>query len=167
VKEQAGRSLPDTASLLSVLHRSRPGRQTVTHLATVTAELELRLVVPGGPLLPVMASLRYETADPWAVRVGFQTGGEDQGVVEWMFARQLLTDGVARTVGEGDVRVWPTTVGTEHFINLAMASPSGSALFEIDRDALVEFLQQTYVAVPTGHEAEVVDLDAELAILLG
>jgi hypothetical protein len=74
---------------------------------------------------------------------------------------------VARTVGEGDVRVWPTTVGTDHFINLAMASPSGSALFEIDRDALVEFLQQTYVAVPTGHEGEVVDLDAELAILLG
>jgi hypothetical protein len=48
-----------------------------------------------------------------------------------------------------------------------MASPSGSALFEIDRDALVEFLQQTYVAVPTGHESDSVDLDAELASLLG
>ena len=138
----------------------------MTHIATVSAELELRLVVPGGPSLPVLATLRYETADPWAVRVGFQTGGEGDGVVEWMFARQLLTDGVSRTVGEGDVRVWPSKLGREHFINLAMASPSGSALFEIDRDALVEFLQQTYLAVPTGHEAEVVDLDAELAILL-
>jgi hypothetical protein len=138
----------------------------MTHIATVSAELELRLVVPGGPSLPVLATLRYETADPWAVRVGFQTGGEGDGVVEWMFARQLLTDGVARTVGEGDVRVWPSTLDREHFINLAMASPSGSALFEIDRDALVEFLQQTYLAVPTGMEAEVVDLDAELAALL-
>jgi len=138
----------------------------MTHIATVSAELELRLVVPGGPSRPVVATLRYETADPWAVRVGFQTGGEGDGVVEWMFARQLLTDGIAMTVGEGDVRVWPSQIGREHFINLAMASPSGSALFEIDRDALVEFLQQTYLAVPTGTEEEVVDLDAELAMLL-
>jgi hypothetical protein len=139
---------------------------TMTHIAAVTAELELRLVVPGGPSLPVIAALRYETADPWAVRVAFQTGGEGDGIVEWMFARQLLTDGVAKTVGEGDVRVWPSVIGREHFVNLAMASPSGSALFEIDRDSLVEFLQQTYLAVPTGAEDAVIDIDAELAILL-
>ncbi len=139
----------------------------MTHIATVTAELELRLVVPGGPSLPVMADLRYESNDPWAVRVAFQTGGEGDGVVEWMFARQLLTDGVAAATGEGDVRVWPALHGTERVVNLAMASPSGSALFEIDRDALVEFLQQTYLAVPTGHESAAVDLDLELAALLG
>ena len=144
----------------------------MTHIATVSAELELRLVVPGGPSLPVRATLSYGTADPWAVRVGFQTGatnedGTGDGVVEWMFARELLTNGVARTVGEGDVRVWPSVVGRGHFVNLAMASPSGSALFEIDRDALVEFLQQTYLAVPTGLEEDVVDLDAELALLMG
>jgi len=135
-------------------------------IATVQAEIELRLVVPGGPSLPVMADLRYDVIDPWAVRVAFQTGGEGDGIVEWMFARQLLTDGIAAAVGEGDVRVWPALHGTERVVNLAMASPSGSALFEIDRDALVEFLQQTYLAVPTGAEAEVVDLDAELALLL-
>ncbi len=139
----------------------------MTHIATVTAELELRLVVPGGPSLPVVANLRYDSNDPWAVRVAFQTGGEGDGVVEWMFARQLLTDGVASAIGEGDVRVWPSLHGTERVVNLAMASPSGSALFEIDRDALVEFLQQTYLAVPTGHESAAVDLDLEIAALLG
>ena len=139
----------------------------MTHIATVTAELELRLVVPGGPSLPVLANLRYETADPWAVRVAFQTGGEGDGIVEWMFARQLLTDGVAQACGEGDVQVWPSIHDGERVVNLAMASPSGAARFEIDRDALVEFLQQTYLAVPTGHESESVDLDAELALLLG
>ena len=138
----------------------------MSRIATVRTELELRLVVPGGPSLPVLAGLRYESADPWAVRVAFQTGGEGDGVVEWMFARQLLTDGIAGTVGEGDIRVWPAMSGGERVINLAMASPSGSALFEIDRDALVEFLQQTYLAVPTGTEEDVVDLDAELALLL-
>ena len=138
----------------------------MTHIATVIAEIELRLVVPGGPSLPVIAGLRFDSNDPWAVRVAFQTGGEGDGIVEWMFARQLLTDGVAQACGEGDVRVWPALHGTDRVVNLAMASPSGSALFEIDRDALVEFLQQTYLAVPTGHEGDAVDFDAELALLL-
>jgi hypothetical protein len=140
----------------------------VTHIATVRTELELRLVVPGGPSLPVLADLRYAAADPWAVRVAFQTGADDDGdgVVEWLFARQLLTDGVAGAVGEGDVRVWPAVSGADRVVHLAMASPSGSALFEIDRDGLVAFLQQTYLAVPTGAESAAVDLDAELAALL-
>lgn len=138
----------------------------MSNIASVQTELELRLVVPGGPSLPVLAGLRYDAHDPWAVRVAFHTGGEGDGIVEWMFARQLLTDGVAEAVGEGDVRVWPSVHGRGHVINLAMASPSGSALFEIDRDALVEFLQQTYLAVPTGCEEDVVDLDAELALLI-
>jgi hypothetical protein len=135
-------------------------------LASVSAELELRLVVPGGPCLPVLAGLRYQADDPWAVRVTFRTGGEDDSI-EWLFARQLLTDGIRAAAGEGDVRVWPSTVEGERVVNLAMASPSGSALFEIDRDDLVEFLQQTYLAVPTGAEGQVADLDAELALLLG
>ena len=142
----------------------------MTRNATVRTELELRLVVPGGPSLPVLADVRYAANDPWAVRVAFQVGrtadGEDDAVVEWMFARQLLTEGVAASVGDGDVRVWPSISNREPVINLAMTSPSGSALFELDRDALVEFLQRTYLAVPTGSEEDLVDLDAELALLL-
>lgn len=135
-------------------------------IASVSTELELHLVVPGGPALPVLAGLRYQADDPWAVRVTFQTGGEDEGTVEWMLARQLLTDGVRETVGEGDVQVWPSLSEGEPVVNLAMASPSGSALFEVDRDALITFLQQTYLAVPTGCEEQVFDIDAELALLL-
>ncbi len=136
------------------------------HIATVTADIELRLVVPGGPPLPVLSGLRYDSNDPWAVRVAFQTGGEGDGIVEWMFGRQLLTDGVTGACGEGDVRVWPAVHAGERVVHLAMVSPSGSALFEIDLDVLVEFLQQTYLAVPTGAESEAVDFDAELALLL-
>lgn len=132
--------------------------------ATVSVELDLRLVVPDGPSLPMLADLRYAADDPWAVQAAFRVGGD--GVVEWMFSRQLLTDGLARRVGDGDVQVWPSLVDHHRVVNLAMASPSGSAVFEIDRDALVEFLQQTYLAVPTGAEARAVDLDAELALLL-
>ena len=140
----------------------------MSRIASVHAQLELRLVVPGGPDLPVLAGLRYTAADPWAVHVAFRTaarsGDGDDGSVEWVFARQLLTDGVRAPVGEGDVRVWPS--GHDRVV-LAMHSPSGSARFEIDRDALVEFLQRTCLAVPTGTECDVVDLGAELDLLLG
>ena len=154
----------------------------MTGVATVCSVIELRLVVPGRPSVPLRADLRYTADDPWAVRVAFQvgsgqvgsgqvasgdagSGADDDEVVEWLFARQLLTEGIAGTVGEGDVRVWPSMVGADRIVHLAMASPSGSALFELGRDELVEFLQQTYLAAPTGTEESFVDLDAELALL--
>jgi hypothetical protein len=138
--------------------------------ATVTSELELRLVVPGGAPLPVVAGIRYDPTDPYAVHVGFHTGpspdAPDDEVVEWTFARQLLTDGVTRDVGEGDVQVWPSQTSGRPVVCLALSSPSGRALFEVPLGALVEFLTRTYAAVPTGSESNHVDLDAELALLL-
>jgi Streptomyces sporulation and cell division protein, SsgA len=142
---------------------------------TVSTELQLRLVVPGATSLPVRAGVRYDVTDPYAVSVAFHTGdgsGEGSGdVVEWTFARQLLTDGVAGPVGEGDVQVWPTAPGTSGsgspaVVCLSLSSPSGRALFEVPLPELVEFLGQTYEAVPTGSEGDHVDVDAELALLL-
>lgn len=142
----------------------------MSRTATVRTELELRLLVAGGPPLPVRADLRYETDDPWAVRVAFHIGDgasrAGEAVVEWIFARQLLVDGFTGPVGDGDVRVWPAYANADFVINLAMASPSGSAVFEIDREPLVQFLHQTYLAVPTGSEEHVIDLDSELTLLL-
>lgn len=135
-----------------------------TRPSTVTAEIELRLVVPGNPSLPVAADVRYDVDDPYAVRVAFHTGGSD--LVEWTFARQLLTDGVTRPVGEGDVQVWPADSAAQPCVNLCLSSPSGRAQFEIPLLGLVEFLSRTYAAVPTGTESDYVDVDAELALLL-
>lgn len=137
----------------------------MTHTDCVTTELELRLVVADGPTLPVTATLRYAAADPWAVRIHFQTGEDGEGV-EWLFARQLLTDGVTRPAGQGDVRVWPAPDARDRVVHLKMASPSGSALFELDRDDVAGFLQQTYRVVATGGEDRVIDLDVELRELL-
>ena len=134
---------------------------------SVSAELELRLVVPGSASLPVAAGLRYDATDPYAVHVAFRTGGAGSGdVVEWTFARQLLTDGVSRPVGDGDVQVWPSHTSGRPVVCLSLSSPSGRALFEVPLGELVEFLTQTYSAVPTGSESDFVDLDAELALLL-
>ncbi len=135
-----------------------------TRPQTVTTQLELRLVVPGNASLPVLADVRYEGTDPYAIDMAFHTGASD--VVEWTFARQLLTDGVTRPVGEGDVQVWPSQSGGRAVVCLSLSSPSGRALFEIPLTDLVEFLTQTYAAVPTGSESDYVDVDAELALLL-
>jgi hypothetical protein len=136
-----------------------------TRPAAVTADLDLRLVVPGSTALPVLASITYDAADPYAVQVTFHTGGE-RGTVEWRFARQLLTDGVTRLVGEGDVKVWPARAEGRAVVCLSLSSPSGEALFEVSLPELVEFLTRSYAAVPTGAEGDYVDIDAELALLL-
>jgi hypothetical protein len=131
---------------------------------SVTAKIELRLVVPGSPSLPVIADVTYDQSDPYAVRMAFHTGGSE--IVEWTFARSLLTDGVTHPVGEGDVQVWPSHSGGSPVVCISLSSPSGRALFEVPLADLVEFLTKSYAVVPTGSESDNVDVDAELALLL-
>ena len=131
---------------------------------SVTTQLELRLVVPGNPSLPVLAEMTYDRSDPYAIRVAFHTGGAD--LVEWTFARALLTDGVTHPVGEGDVQAWPSHSSGRPVVCLSLSSPSGRALFEAPLADLVEFLTKTYAVVSTGSESDFVDVDAELALLL-
>jgi hypothetical protein len=131
---------------------------------TVSAELQVALLVPGATALPVRASVTYDATDPYAVQVSFHTGTGD--AVQWTFARQLLTDGVTSPSGQGDVRTWPATSERGPVVCLSLSSPSGSALFELPVPELVEFLTMTYAAVPTGSETDHVDVEAELAELL-
>jgi hypothetical protein len=131
---------------------------------TVSAVIDLRLLVTSGPSLPLRADIEYSGADPYAVRVTFHTGLDE--VVAWTFARSLLTEGVSDPVGEGDVQVWPSSNGGVPTVCLSLCSPSGRALFEAPLPDLVEFLNRTYASVPTGRESEYIDVDAELAMLL-
>lgn len=136
--------------------------------ATVHTEMALRLVIPGAASMTVFATLGYDIDDPYAVNVAFRTGtGGAAEVVEWVFARQLLTDGVGGAVGSGDVQVWPaTSLEGDEVVCLSLSSPSGRALFELPLPELVEYLAMTYTVVPTGGESELVDVEGELALLL-
>jgi sporulation and cell division protein SsgA len=131
---------------------------------TVSAEIDLRLLVSAGPALPLRADIDYSPDDPYAVRVAFHTSDDD--VVQWTFARSLLTEGVTHSVGDGDVQVWPSNAGGVSSVCLSLSSPSGRALFEAPRTDVVGFLARTYSCVPTGKESDFVDLDAELALLI-
>jgi hypothetical protein len=112
----------------------------------------------------VPATLGYEVADPYAVRIGFGEQGGDEGI-SWLLARDLMRAGLERPAGDGDVRLWPArTTGDVLFLHLR--APSGEALFELSRTAVAAFLRETERLVPVGEEAAALRVDDELAALL-
>jgi Streptomyces sporulation and cell division protein, SsgA len=132
--------------------------------AIVAAELGLRLVVPEHGGVPLTASLYYRGDDPYAIRMAFHVGTDDP--VEWIFARDLLAEGLDDVAGDGDVRVWPSTAAHRDVLNLALSSPFGQAHFEAPLTALTGFLLRTFEVVPAGREGEFIDIDIELNDML-
>ena len=135
-----------------------------TAMRVITTEMQLRLLLPGAAARPMRVTLRYDPADPYAVTAAFQVGTAE--VVSWTFARQLLADGLHAITGGGDVQVWPSAATQVPVVCLSLSSPSGKALFEVPRSGLADFLTRTYDVIPNGAEADYVDVDVELALLL-
>src|SRR5699024_7889376 len=128
---------------------------------TAPAELRLRLVVPERTSVPLVARLDYSANHPYAIRVAFQSGEDNP--VEWIFARELLTVGIVRPVGEGGVRVWPSKDESgDRSVSIALSSPFGQVEFDTQVPPLAEFLHRTYEIVPAGQEAQFIDLDGEI-----
>jgi hypothetical protein len=132
--------------------------------STASAEVGLRLVVPDRTTVPLLATLEYAADDPYAIRVAFHVGDDDP--VEWIFARELLTVGVVRRVGDGDVQVWPADDVRDRTLNLSLSSPFGTAHFEAPLTPLTDFLNRTYEIVAAGRESDFIDIEAELDDLL-
>lgn len=140
---------------------------------TVTRSIEANMVEPENDRV-YDATFRYSTADPWAVTIDFWFAGRFQ--TRWVFARQLLSDGLLVQSGEGDVLIGPCPKEPDdvligpcpddtEVISLVVRSPDGRAEFLIDGCALYEWLDETYDEVPAGYEDMLYDLDAELARL--
>nr|WP_042458934.1 SsgA family sporulation/cell division regulator [Streptacidiphilus jiangxiensis] len=131
----------------------------------VEEELTVQLVLSPERSLPVPALLAYCSDDPFAVHVTFHLGQDSP--VTWVFARELLVEGVFRACGTGDVRIWPTRADGRSLICLALSSPAGEALLEAPAAPVATWLERTLRVVPSGSETDALDLDAELAALLG
>lgn len=125
--------------------------------------IELRLLVPERPALPLPVSWRYRSGDPYAVTVCFH-GADEQ--VEWVFARELLAAGLDGAAGFGDVEVRAVRDGGADVVMISLASPDGRAELEADAVELRSFLDRTRQVVPLGGEHRYVDVDAELEQLL-
>ncbi len=120
--------------------------------------------------VPVPVSLRFDLDDPFAVHLVFATGPGRE--VRWVFARELLREGLLHPVGGGDVRVWPSEADTDDggvardAVLIELTSPSGQACFEASATELARFLDRTLALVPAGAETDLVDVDAALTALL-
>lgn len=131
--------------------------------ATVNTSINLRLVVAGETVTPVPVDLRYLASDPYAVHATFHTAGEE---VSWVFARDLLAEGLHSPAGQGDVRVWPSKRQDGDVILLSLSSPDGQALLEASAEDVADFLGRTHSAVPEGSEGSCLDLDGVISALL-
>jgi hypothetical protein len=137
--------------------------------STASAELAFRLIVPQQTVVPLVASLHYSSEDPYAIRVAFHVGLDEP--VEWIFARDLLANGLKDRDGLGDVRVWPgpgMAAGStaEQVLHIELSSPFGEAHFEAAIADVSDFIGRTYQIVPDGEEGGFVNVDSELANLL-
>ena len=121
------------------------------------------LIAPDAPVVPVKVDLSYHSRDPYAVQASFRTGNGT--AVDWVFARDLLHDGLIGESGTGDVRVMPMPHNPLK-VQLELSSPSGHAVFTTCAQALGDFLHRTFEAVPQGGEYSWLDFDMALADLL-
>ncbi len=134
-------------------------------LANIDQALSGRLILSPHLSRGIRAHLRYLRDDPFAVRLAFPAAiSLEGGDVEWVFARELLDDGLYQPAGEGDVHLWPCGRGR---VMVEFESPHGTAMVEFAAADLRRFLHWSYRCVPAGQEERHLDLDAHLAVLLG
>lgn len=134
------------------------------HPTAVTAELSLRMAVDYDRTVDVPCELEYRAEEPYAIRATFRTGAAD---IEWMFARDLMLEGLQRPSGEGDVVIWPEHHAATPLTLIALNSPSGQAVLECERDHIELFLRRTFQIVPLGDEGTTMDVDQWIHEILG
>jgi hypothetical protein len=115
--------------------------------------------------VPLPARLHYGREDPYAVRL--LLGAPDAGPVVWVFARELLAEGLRRPAGIGDVLVFPRHRCLPDIMRVVLRSRAGAALIELPASKVSCFLADTDVLVPSGSESAYVDVDSGLAQLTG
>ncbi|WP_371476857.1 SsgA family sporulation/cell division regulator [Kitasatospora sp. NBC_00315] len=122
-----------------------------------------------GPAAGGMTMLmRYDSDDPYAVRLDFLDAAtpEDRtsqdGCVTWAVGRELLTVGLDRPCGTGDVFVRP---GTAALTELAFSGVPGVAVLLVSTEALRTFLRATYTLVAAGSETARLTVPDDLSAL--
>jgi hypothetical protein len=127
---------------------------------SVQAEVMMSFLVSEELSFRIPVELRYETCDPYAVRLTFHLPGD--APVTWAFGRELLIDGLGRPCGDGDVRVSPADPDGLGEVLIRLQVGGDQALFRSSTAPLVAFLDRTDKLVPLGQEGALGDFDAHL-----
>ncbi|WP_353943601.1 SsgA family sporulation/cell division regulator [Streptomyces sp. HUAS MG91] len=133
----------------------------------VQAEVMMSFLVSEELAFRIPVELRYESTDPYAVRLTFHLPGD--APVTWAFGRELLVDGVNGATGDGDVRVSPVepagggvTTELPGEVHIRLQVGSDQALFRAGVAPIIAFLDRTDKLVPLGHEQALADFEADL-----
>ncbi|MFD4633793.1 SsgA family sporulation/cell division regulator [Streptomyces sp. NPDC058284] len=134
-------------------------------VVTLEQPARARLITPAGRERALPVTLRYSAEDPVAIQMVFPSQASLDGAeVTWMFARQLLEEGMSAPAGGGDVHIWPC--GRARTV-IEFRSHQGLALVQFDKMVLCRFLAQSYAVMPAGGQEESLALDQGLSRLLG
>ena len=87
--------------------------------------------------------------------------------VVWVFARDLLAEGLRRPAGIGDVLVFPLHRCLPDTMRIVLRSNAGAALVEISASEVTHFLKDTCELVPPGREGAHIRHESGLAQLTG
>jgi hypothetical protein len=131
--------------------------------SSVTRELTVQVLAPLDGPGEVSVDLSYDTADPYAVRAMFRVASDQQ--VAWVFARELLAQGMTEAAGDGDVRFWPSWADGRKVVCIVLRSPDGEALLQTQSVELVEFLNASFALCPRGRESRHLQIDRALVAL--
>jgi hypothetical protein len=131
----------------------------------VTQPTIVELLDQSGFALPLETELQYDARDPYAAVVVFNT---ERGRITWSFGRDLLVGGLHEPTGEGDVHVWPCLDSAHRQVVLIeLTSTEGCALVQAPLADVRRFVDRITALVAPGTESHHLDLDAEIAALLG
>ncbi|MER7196695.1 hypothetical protein CG723_40985 [Streptomyces sp. CB01635] len=106
----------------------------------------------GGKGASFPTRLTYRLRDPYAVEAAFHT--DDDEPVVWVFARDLLIEGLSGSAGEGDVVVWNAEESQEQGQRtyIRLNSPEGTALLSARHEQLKRYLERTQHLCSLGME---------------
>ncbi|OIJ66547.1 SsgA family sporulation/cell division regulator [Streptomyces mangrovisoli] len=127
----------------------------------VHSTLVVQLQADGASRCPVLAHLSYDAADPFAVTAVFSHDG--RVLTRWRLDREMLGEGLRRSVGVGDVRFSPVTNGMWAELRMEFLGDThedGSrhhAVVYAWAPAVSAFLRSTRAVVPPGEEEIGVD----------
>jgi hypothetical protein len=129
--------------------------------AHVRQSLAFSMLCEGGQV-GVAAELGYCRDDPYAVTATFRVGTDDG--VRWLFARDLLIEGLIAGAGDGDIRIAPDQFDSD-LVLVELRGPDRRAVLTVAAASLAEFLAATYAVVDVGEEHRAIDIDGELTAL--
>ncbi|MGW2917395.1 SsgA family sporulation/cell division regulator [Streptomyces angustmyceticus] len=132
--------------------------------SVIDQAVQARLIATAPRSQVIAASLRYDRADPFAVRLVFPPAASLDGAeVAWTFGRDLLEDGLLGPAGSGDVQIWPYDADA---VVVEFHAVGGMAVVQFDTQELRSFLARSYQIVAKGEEARHLDVEADLVALL-